>query len=149
MLLADRAATHFGRFVCGRSDPELRALMEGWRRRPLIWAIFRIAPRRLDREAVAGEQALIEIRVRDERGGGPDRRQLLIGRGRCRVSRHELGEPDSVVSFDPVSFLRFVAGQAAARDLFMSGRLSVDGSLLVAADLPSFFRFPEPDPDPG
>jgi putative sterol carrier protein len=149
MAPADRAAAQFGRFVRDRSDRELRALMEGWRRRPLLWAIFRSAPRRLDREAVGEERALIEIRVRDERRGRPDRRQLLIARGRCRVSRHGLGEPDTVVGFDPVSFLRFVAGQASARELFLSGALSVDGSLLVAAELPSFFRFPEPDPDPG
>jgi putative sterol carrier protein len=149
MALADRAAAHFGRFVCDRSDGELLALMESWRRRPLLWAIFWTLPRRLDHEAVGDEQALIEIRIRDEGRGRPDSRQLLIGRGRCRVSRHGLGDPESVVGFDPVSFLRFVAGQAGARELFVSGRLSVDGSLILAAELPSFFRFPKPDPGPG
>jgi putative sterol carrier protein len=149
MALADRAADRFGRFVRDRSDRQLRALMDGWRRGPLLWAIFRFAPRRIDREAVGDERALVEIRIRDERRGQPDRRQLLIGRGRCTVARRGLGEPDSVVSFEGVSFLRFAAGQAAARELFVSGRLSVDGSLLVAAELPSFFRFPEPDSDPG
>ena len=82
-------------------------------------------------------------------GGDPFRRQLLIGGGRCSVSRHERGEADSVITFDPVAFLRFAAGQQGARDLFVSRRVSVDGSLLAAAELPSFFRFPKPFQDPG
>ena len=66
-------------------------------------------------EQAGGERALIEIRVRDRRRGRPDRRQLIVGRGRCRVSRHDLGQPDTTVSFEPVAFLRFVAGQESAR----------------------------------
>ena len=65
----------------------------------------------------------------------PDRRQLLIARGRCRVSRHQLGEPDTIVTFEAVSFLRFAAGQVGARKLFLSGRIDVEGSLLAAAEL--------------
>ena len=149
MSLVDRISGHFGRFVAARSDAELETLMDGWQRLPVLWGIFRIAPHRLDRDATAGERTLIEIRVRDPHGGDPFRRQLLIGRGRCRVSRHDHGEADSVVTFDPVSFLRFAAGQQGARDLFVSGRVSVDGSLLAAAELPSFFRFPKPFEHPG
>jgi SCP-2 sterol transfer family len=138
--VSERVAGAFNRFVRKRSDAELAALMEGWLRRPLLWSIFRFAPRRLDRQRAAGEAALIEIRVRDRRRGRCDRRQLIVGRGRCTVSRHDLGEPDSTVSFEPVAFLRFVAGQQAARELFLGRRISVDGSLLLAAELPSLFR---------
>jgi hypothetical protein len=147
--LVNRIADAFGRFVATRSEAELELVMHGLRRLPLLLGIFRIAPRRLDREATAGERTLIEIRVRDARGGDPFRRQLLIGRGRCAVSRHQYGEAESVISFDPVAFLRFAAGQEAARDLFVSGRVSVDGSLIAAAELPSFFRFPKPFEHPG
>jgi hypothetical protein len=145
----DRISGHFGRYVAARSDAELETLMRGWRRRPVLWGIFRIAPHRLDRDATAGERTLIEIRVSNLRGGRPFRRQLLIGRGRCTVSRHDHGEPDSTVTFDPVSFLRFAAGEHGARDLFFSRRVSVDGSLLAAAELPSFFRFPKRFERPG
>jgi hypothetical protein len=147
--MVDWIAGHYGRFVAMRSDAELEAMMAGWRRLPVLWGIFRIAPHRLDRAATAGERTLIEIRVRDPRGGPPFRRQLLIGRGRCAVSRHDHGEAESTITFDPVDFLRFAAGQQAARDLFLSRRVSVDGSLLAAAELPSFFRFPEPSERPG
>jgi hypothetical protein len=141
--VSDRLAQAFARYVAARSTPELEQLMAGRRRGPLLWGIFRIMPRRLDRSAIeAGEATLIEIRVRDTVRGRPDRRQLLIARGRCRVSRHRLGEPDTTVSFDPVSFLRFVAGEVGARELFVSGQISVDGSLLAAAELPSLFRRP-------
>lgn len=138
--MTDRLAAAFARFVGTRSDAELDALMRGWRRRLLLWGIFAIAVRRLDRSSL-DEPALIEIRIRDGDRGG-DRRALLIGRGRTRVSRHALGEPDSVVNFEPVAFLRFAAGQESARDLFLARRLSVDGSLLLAAELPTLFRRP-------
>jgi hypothetical protein len=125
-----------------RSDAQLAQLMDGWLRRPLLWSIFRFAPRRFDPERAAGERALIEIRVRHRRRDRPDRRQLILGRSRCTVSRHDLGTPDSMVSFEPVAFLRFVAGQRAARELFLGRRISVDGSLILAAELPSLFRIP-------
>lgn len=141
--MSDRLARAFARFVGSRSDPELERLTSGWRRRPLLAAIFRVMPWRIDRSSLeAGEATLIEIRVRDRRGDRLERRQLLIARGRCTVTRHDLGEPDSVIVFEPVSFLRFVAGQVGARDLFLSGRISVEGSLLGAAELPSLFRRP-------
>lgn len=149
--MTDRLAAAFARFVSARSDAELDALMHGWRRRLLLWGIFTLAPLRLDRSSV-DDLALIEIRVGDG-GRGPDRWTLLIGRGRCRVSRHALGEPDSIVNFEPVAFLRFAAGQESARDLFLARRLSVDGSLLLAAELPTLFRRPaaaaDPPRDPG
>jgi predicted lipid carrier protein YhbT len=140
--VTDRLVAAFAGFIRRRSDADLDSLMHGWRRRPLLWAIFRLVPRRFDREAAAGEAALIEVRVADRRRDRPDRRQLLMARGRCAVSRHGLGEPDSVVSFDAVAFLRFVAGQQRPRDLFLGRRMSVDGSLFLAAELPSLFRLP-------
>jgi SCP-2 sterol transfer family len=138
--VSNRLVGAFGRFVGKRSDAQLARLMDGWLRGPLLWSIFRMAPRRFDPDQAAGERALIEIRVRHPRRGRPDRRQLVVGRGRCTVSRGSLGQADSTVSFDPVDFLRFVAGQRAARELFFGRRISVDGSLLLAAELPSLFR---------
>lgn len=141
--MSDRLARAFARYVGSRSDAELQDLIDGWRRRPLLWGIFWIVPRRLDRTTVeAGEATLIEIRVHGGDGKRPERRQLMIARGRCTVSRHSLGEPDTAIVFDPVSFLRFAAGQVSARELFLSGRISVEGSLLAAAELPSLFRRP-------
>lgn len=140
--MSDRLATGFARFVGRRSDADLEQLMAGWRRRPLLWGIFRVISRRLDREAAAGERALVEIWVRGRGGRVPHRRQLLLGRGSCMVSSRSLGEADTVLSFEPVAFLRFVAGQQSARELFVGRRLSVDGSLILAWELPSLFRLP-------
>jgi hypothetical protein len=140
--VSDRLVAAFARYVGGRSDADLAKLMSGGLRRPLLWTIFRLLPRRFDAAAADEDGALVEIRVRDDRGRRPLRRQLLLRRGRCLVSRHDLGEPDSLISFEPVAFLRFTAGQERARDLFVGRRMSVDGSLLVAAELPSLFRFP-------
>jgi hypothetical protein len=137
--VSDRLVRAFARFVGKRSDAQLAQLMDGWLRGPLLWSIFRIARRRFDPEQAAGERALIEVRVRHRRRGHPDRRQLVVARGRCTVRRGDLGPPDSTVSFEPADFLRFVAGQRGARELFFARRISVDGSLLLAAELPSMF----------
>jgi SCP-2 sterol transfer family protein len=90
-------------------------------------------------EEARGESALIEIRVRRQ-GTEPDRWQLLIARGRCHASRQSLGEPDSEITFGGADFLRFSAGQVSSTDLFRARRISVDGSLVLAARLPSMFR---------
>ena len=138
----------FARWVRDRDDEALRRLMSGPARRPLLRVIFRRACRRVESATAAGERALIEIRIRAEGGGPGDRWHLLLGRGRLTATRRPLGEPDSTVVFDAVDFLRLIAGQRTSRDLFVARRISIDGSLFLAAELPALFRV-ERTADPG
>jgi hypothetical protein len=144
--VSERLPQAFARFVAGRSELGLQRLMEGRLRRPLVRAVMRSAPARLDREACLGEPVVVEIRVRAAGRRREDSWFLLIGNGSCIASSKALGEPETTISFEPAAFLRYAAGQASARELFMAGRLSVDGSLILATALPGMFRMPKPPP---
>jgi hypothetical protein len=140
--MSERLPNAFARFVAARSDVGLTRLMEGRARRALVRAVIRGAPRRLNREACLGEPVVVEIRVRGSGRRRQDSWFLLIGNGRCIASPRPLGEPETTIIFEPAAFLRYAAGQASPRELFMAGRLSVDGSLILATALPAMFRMP-------
>ena len=139
----------FARWVRARDDEALKRLMRGPARRPLLRLIFRRGRHRVGAAEAGGERALIEVRIRAEGEGPADRWHLLLGRGRLTATRRDLGEPDSTVVFDAVDFLRLIAGQTTSRELFVARRISVDGSLFLAAGLPGLFGVSRPPREPG
>ena len=140
--LGDLVANAFARMVAQGSETRLRWLVSGWRRRLVLGGIFRQMPRRLDRQRAKDLEAVIDWRIRGARDGGVDRYQLVIDQGKGRVSRRPGRPPRSTIELDPLDFLRLAAGVAQGPELFMSGKLKVDGDLMFVASLPSLFRMP-------
>ena len=49
---------------------------------------------------------------------------------------------DVTIKVDPVDFLKLAANQATGPTLFMTGKLKLEGDLMLASRLTSFFRIP-------
>jgi putative sterol carrier protein len=111
-------------------------------RRPLLDVIFRQMPRHLVREQARTVDAIVDWRIRGGRAGRVDRYQIAIRDGRCRVNRNPIESPRATIEVDAVDFLRLAAGLAQGPELFMSGKLKIDGDLMFTASLPSLFRIP-------
>ena len=107
--------------------------------------IFAAMPRQLDPARAHGVQAVIDYRIRGRRDGGHDRWQAVIADGRCVTTPDGDRPPDVSLAVDPVPFLKLVSGHATGPELFMTGKLSVDGDLSLAAQLPTLFRIPSVD----
>jgi putative sterol carrier protein len=60
--------------------------------------------------------------------------------GRCSVEREGAATPDVVYEVAGVDFLRLVSGQVDGPQLFVSGRIRVEGDLMLAARMPALFR---------
>jgi putative sterol carrier protein len=133
------------RFAGMVARPErLRWLASGWRRRPVLGAIFRQMPRRLDREKTKGVDAVVDWKIRGRPEGGVDHYRLTIKDGKGRVSRRPKdGEPRATLEMDDVDFLRLAGGAAQGPELFMGGKVNVDGDLMFTATLASMFRVPK------
>lgn len=138
----DILAAAFARTVGRSSEARVRWLASGWRRRPILAGIFRQMPRQLDRRKASGVHAVADWNITGAPGGGTDRFQLRIEDGGCRVIRRPDGPAQVVLELDGADFLRLVAGAADGAELFMSGRLRVEGDLMLTARLPTLFRFP-------
>lgn len=136
-------AESFARTVA-RWPPERRArAMRGWRGRILIDQIFRGMERQFDPERAGDAKAVVHWEIARE-GEGADRRQLVIADGRCRAGRRLDREPTMTIKLDAVQLLELAAGVAAGPELFLTGRLRIEGDLMLAARLATFFRIPRP-----
>jgi putative sterol carrier protein len=140
--LGDLLARAFARFVSRSSDERLRWLVSGWRRRFLLGAIFRQMPRRLNRGRAEDVDTVVDWKIRDAPGGGVDHYQVTIKDGKCRVSRRPTESPRATIDVDPVDFLKLAGGVLEGPELFMTGKLRIQGDLMFTAQLPSLFRVP-------
>ena len=149
MTPGDVLARAFARMVVRSSDEQLRWLASGWRRRLILAGILRQMPRRLDRGKASAVHAVANWKITDGAGGGCDRFQVRIEDGRCRVIRRPEGPAQVTLELDGVDFLRLVAGVADGAELFMIGKLRIEGDLVLTARLPALFRFATRPPERG
>jgi len=130
-------ARAFARFIARASNEQLERLMSGPGRRPLLKRIFAAIPAMTK----AGGSEVVEIRVR-RRGAEDDAWQLHFDEAGCAVQAGSPGPAQLTTTFEPASFLQFCAGRRSAPELFMSGKLKVEGDLMLGTRLPSRFRIP-------
>jgi putative sterol carrier protein len=137
-LLADA----FARYVA-RSSPERRArLMQGWTRPILMRRIFKAMQSEFDAEQGKGVEAVLHWEIGAREDGEVDRWQVVIENGRCHAARRLDREATITIKLDGPQFLELVTGIASGPELFMSGKLKIEGDMLLAARLTSLFRMP-------
>ncbi len=136
-------ARAFARTVARSSPERLRRLVSGRRRRLVLDAIFRQMPKRLDREKARDVEAVVDWKIGGRPDGGVDHYQLVIEEGRCRSTRRPSRPPRATLHMDVVELLRLAGGTAQGPELFMSGKLRVEGDLMFTATLASLFRIPK------
>jgi putative sterol carrier protein len=140
------AARRFLAWVRTAPEERIAEVMRGWRRPPVLWAVFHAVDARLDRAEAAGLDVVIEFHIGGRRDGGHDRWQLHILERRVRAGRNATARPLLTLEMDAVTFLRLVTGARSGPSLFMRGRIRAEGDLLFATELPKYFRVPRPRP---
>jgi putative sterol carrier protein len=135
-------ARRFVGWVRTAPSERIAEVMRSWRRRPILWAVFRAFDSQLDRAEAAGLDETIEFRIRGRRDGGHDRWQVRIADRRVRARRNGDRDPRLTLEMNAVTFLRLVTGARSAAGLFLRGRIRAEGDLLFATELPDYFRVP-------
>lgn len=138
----DLSGRAFARLVTRSSDERLRRLSSGWRRRLVLAAILQQMPRRLDRGKARGVQAVVDWKIKGAPGGGIDHFQMRIDDGACRVTRAPKESAQATLELDGADFFRLAAGAADGAELFMTGKLRIEGDLVFTAQLQSLFWIP-------
>jgi putative sterol carrier protein len=106
-------------------------------------------PEHLDPESASQAEAVLEWRISGREDGGHDRYRVRIDRGTCEVTRDGDEEATVVYTIGPVEFIRLMSGNASGPELFMTGRLTIEGDLMLAAMVQSWFRQPGPPASAG
>ena len=73
---------------------------------------------------------------------GYDHYEVVFEDGRCTASDRIEHDPQVTIRIGPVDFLKLAANQASGPTLFVTGKLRLDGDVMLASRLTSFFRIP-------
>ena len=122
-------------------DDQLEAGMTA-NREFILTQIFDAMPASFQPAAAGDRDFVAEWRITDRPGGGEDRWQVAIRDGECRVGRNGDEAAQVTLTVGPVDFVKLVAGAVHGPQLFMTGRLRIEGDLLLAARLDELFRPP-------
>lgn len=139
---SDLVARRFARFVASSSEERLRWTVSGWRRRLVLGGIFRQMPRRLNREQAKNTDVAVDWKIKGGPDGAVDHFQVVIKQGKCRVTRRPAESPRATIELDAVDFLRLAGGVAQGPELFMAGKIRIEGDVMFTAQLASLFRIP-------
>jgi putative sterol carrier protein len=119
----------------GMSDPDGRKLV--------LNEIFTRMADHVQPGQVEGVDAVVHFKITDAPGGGADVYEVVIRDGRVQVNEEPTVEaPRVAIITAPVPFLKLVTGQQSGPVLFMTGKLRLEGDVMFASRLTSFFRIP-------
>jgi putative sterol carrier protein len=108
----------------------------------ILGEVFRRMEEHFKPEHAKGVEAVVEWRITEAPGEGYDRWQAVIRDGACKVSRDGDENPRVTLTAAPVDFIKLVSGNASGPELFMSGKLKIEGDLMFAAQIQSLFQLP-------
>ena len=131
----------FARIVAEASDADLALGLQA-NRELILGELFRQMPAFVDAAASGDLDAVVEWRIGDRDDGGHDRWQLVFRSGAMTVERDGGAQPRVVYEIGAVDFVRLCADPARGPELFLYGRLRMDGDLVLGAQMPALFRTP-------
>ena len=67
---------------------------------------------------------------------------MVFEDGTCTASDRIERDPQVTIRIGRVDFLKLAANQASGPTLFVTGKLQLDGDVMLASRLTSFFRIP-------
>lgn len=118
----------------GMSHPEGRKMILG--------QVFDRMADHVQPDQIEGVDAVVHFAITGAPEGGADVYEAVIRGGAVRVSTEPVEQPKVTITAAPVPFLRLVTGQQSGPAMFLTGKLKIDGDLLFASRMTSYFRIP-------
>ena len=140
--LSTVSAEDFASLIASASDEQLAAAMSGPGREAALREIFRRMAEHVDPQRARGHEAVVHFQIRGRPDGGYDHFEVVVHDGQCTVSDTPGQEPRVTVKLGAVDFLKLITNQASGPGLFMTGKLKLEGDLMFATQITSFFRIP-------
>ncbi|HVE68338.1 MAG TPA: SCP2 sterol-binding domain-containing protein [Solirubrobacteraceae bacterium] len=135
----------FARAVADTPDEALAEGMASENRSLILDEIFAQMEQRFDAARGGDVDAVIDWKILDRPEGGYDHYRVTLAGGDCKVEKDppEGVSPRVTFRVKPVTFLRLVTGNASGPQLFLTGKLKIDGDLMFAARIQSLFEIPQ------
>ena len=129
--------------VAGATDQQLEELMASEARQDILDDIFRRMADHVDGDRARDVNAVLHWKIYDSPEGGYDHYEVVLEGGTCVVSETPSREPTITLKLKPADFLKLVSGSASGPTMFMTGKLKLEGDVMLASRLTSMFRIPK------
>ena len=137
-------ADQLAALAAGATDEQLaEGMSDPAARQQILDEIFRRMSEHVEPEKAKGSDAVLHFKITDKPGGGDDVYEVELKDGVCTVSDEPSQEPKVTFTVGPAAFLRLVSGAQPGPVLFMSGQLKIEGDLMFASQVATFFRIPQ------
>ena len=135
--------TQLVQIVAGATDQQLEELMASEARKEILDDVFRRMTEHVDGERARDVTTVLHWKIFDRPDGGYDHYEVVLEGGECSVSDSPTREPAVTLKLNPADFLRLVSGSASGPTMFMTGKLKLEGDVMLASRLTSLFHIPK------
>jgi putative sterol carrier protein len=138
-------AEDFAKLIAEASSDQLAEIVNGPSRRQVLDEIFGRMAAHVEPERARGTDAVVHFKILDRPesiGGGYDHYEVVFDDGRCTASDRIERDPQVTIKVGAVNFLKLAANQASGPTLFLTGKLRLEGDVMLASRLTGFFRIP-------
>ena len=135
--------TQLAQIVAGATDQQLEELMASEARKEILEDVFRRMTEHVDGERARDVTTVVHWKIYDRPDGGYDHYEVVLEAGRCAVSDSPSREPAVTLKLKPADFLKLVSGSASGPTMFMTGKLKLEGDVMLASRLTSLFHIPK------
>jgi putative sterol carrier protein len=118
----------------GMANPEGRKMV--------LDEIFRRMSEHAEPHQIQGVDAVVHFEITGAPSGASDVYEAVIRNGEVEVRDEPKEQAKVKITTAPVPFLKLVTGQQSGPVLFMTGKLKLEGDVMFASRLSSFFRIP-------
>jgi putative sterol carrier protein len=136
------SAEDFASLVANASDEQLAEAMSGPQRELALREIFGRMAEHFDPAKAKGLDAVVHFQILGRPDGGHDDFELVVQDGECTVNEEPSKEPRVTLKVEPVAFLKLITNQKSGPELFMTGKLKIDGDLMFAPQIANLFQIP-------
>ena len=139
------APEEFAKLIAEAPEAQIAEIMDGPQRKQVLDEIFRRMADHAEPSKIGSTEAVVHFKILDrpeDQGGGYDHYEVVVEDGRCTASDDPQREPKVTIKVGPVHFLKLASNQASGPTLFMTGKLKLEGDVMLASRLTSFFRIP-------
>ena len=141
--LAEIDPADFIAAVKSMSDRDLRELMEGPNRSPIITSIFTRMPQLFRPERAGATAATTHWTLTGRPDGSSDEWTVRVADGVCTVVAGHDGDATLGLTMPPVEFIKLITKSGNPVMMFMTGKLKAKGDLGLAANIANLFNIPK------
>jgi putative sterol carrier protein len=147
--IAEADASELAALASQASDEQLaEAMSDPENRRRVLDEIFGRMADHADPNQIKDVEAVVHFKIKRDGGedggdGGVDVYEAVIKDGQITINEEPTTDsPKMALTAAPVPFLKLVTGQESGPAMFMTGKLKIEGDLMFASRMTSFFRIP-------